>query len=250
MSTLQTVKDAANWALVLNYGDSDQAVISSLYNVQLSGVSRDPIDVIAFGEEPRQKAGSKKRSNCIFSGYSVLSDPGQKILKDYLDSNTEFGPVGHANGHARMYYNLPRSTAALLAANLLVEDFRTLDTYNDSLGVYKFAGFTPDAADVNGIFSFSSGIMVGGREADFYAHITGTTIAIVDGSPSTITDSGNGFLDAGFEDGMTIIIEGSTADDGIYKIATAVAGTLTLEAGIEFTGELAAANTLTIHGGK
>lgn len=67
--------------------------------------------------------------------------------------------------------------------------------------------------------------------------ITATTIAFVNSDPDTITDSGNGFVAAGFVAGDTIIVSGSTSNDGTYTIATVAAGTLTLTSGAVLTPE-------------
>ena len=62
------------------------------------------------------------------------------------------------------------------------------------------------------------------------AKISGTTIAFVDGGggSDTITDSGNGFVTAGFEATDKIRIIGSASNDGDYQLTEAVAGTLTM----------------------
>ena len=67
-----------------------------------------------------------------------------------------------------------------------------------------------------------------------------STIAIVDGGASedTITDSGSGFVTAGFVVGDTITIAGSAADDGTYTLTGVAAGTLSVATG-SFTGESA-----------
>jgi len=81
--------------------------------------------------------------------------------------------------------------------------------------------------------------------ATVYEPADGTTIAFVDGggSADTITDSANGFVDAGFEAGDTFTVSGATsANNNKSMVATGVAaGTITLatatvgtaEAGIE-----------------
>ena len=78
--------------------------------------------------------------------------------------------------------------------------------------------------------------------------MTASTIAFVEGTApagSTITDSGSGFLKKMFKAGMKVRVSGSTSNDGVYTIVTAVAGTLTLAAST-LTDELAgAAVTLT-----
>ena len=62
------------------------------------------------------------------------------------------------------------------------------------------------------------------------ASVTGTTYAAVDSNPDTITDSSNGFIDAGFQAGSTITVSGSSegANNTTHVIASVAAGTLTL----------------------
>ena len=66
-----------------------------------------------------------------------------------------------------------------------------------------------------------------------------TTLAFVDSGPDTITDLGNGFLTAGFVSGQMIKVSGTASNNGIFTVATAVAGTLTLDAGDTLTAEAA-----------
>lgn len=75
------------------------------------------------------------------------------------------------------------------------------------------------------------------------AEIEETTIAFVEGggSADTITDSGGGFLTAGFFDGQEITVTGSTSNDGTYRINTAIAGTLTLISSDDLVAEGASA---------
>jgi len=77
--------------------------------------------------------------------------------------------------------------------------------------------------------------------------ITATTIAFVDSNPDTITDSGNGFLTAGFAAEDTIIISGSASNNISATIATVVAGTITLVASDTLVVEAAGAS-VTING--
>lgn len=74
--------------------------------------------------------------------------------------------------------------------------------------------------------------------------ITGTTIAFVDSDPDTITDSGNGFVTAGFEQGMTITVSGAAtaANNADFTIASVVAGTITLITADALTAEAAGAS--------
>lgn len=80
--------------------------------------------------------------------------------------------------------------------------------------------------------------------------ITGTGIAINDNGASadTITDTGNGFVTAGFAVGDFVLISGAATQDGTYgPIFTVVAGTLTFVAGGgTFSGSDAAGNSVTV----
>lgn len=69
------------------------------------------------------------------------------------------------------------------------------------------------------------------------ATITGTTIAAVDGggSADSFTDSGNGFITAGFTAGDVVIVKGFTgggeAAIGPFTLVSVVAGTMTVATG-------------------
>ncbi len=74
------------------------------------------------------------------------------------------------------------------------------------------------------------------------------TIAFVEGDPDadTITDSGSGFLVAGFQPGDQLTVAGSVSNDGTYVVETVTAGTITLLAKEALTTETASATvTLT-----
>ena len=65
---------------------------------------------------------------------------------------------------------------------------------------------------------------------DMQVFIDGTGIAFVDGggSSDTITDTGSGFVTAGFGTTDKIRVIGSASNDGDYQLTNAVAGTLTM----------------------
>ena len=77
--------------------------------------------------------------------------------------------------------------------------------------------------------------------------ISGTTLAFVDGgvSSDTITDTGDGFVTAGFAAGDKIRVIGSASNDGDYLLTAAIAGTLTVATG-SFTAETAS-ESITIY---
>ena len=79
--------------------------------------------------------------------------------------------------------------------------------------------------------------------------ITAATIAFLNSDPDTITDTGDGFTDAGFHAGDVIDITGSTSNDGSYTIDTGgvADGVLTLIGADTLTAEVLG-DTVTIIG--
>lgn len=79
------------------------------------------------------------------------------------------------------------------------------------------------------------------------ASISGDGIAFTDDDPDTITDTGDGFITAGFEAGQKITVSGAAqgGNNGDFTIATVAAGTIILVAGDTLTAE-GASNTITI----
>jgi len=72
--------------------------------------------------------------------------------------------------------------------------------------------------------------------------------ATISFSGQTISDSDSGFVDAGFTSNMDIHIENSKRNDGIYRVTTVAAGSLTLDGDLhanDFNTE-AAANSIYI----
>ena len=84
-------------------------------------------------------------------------------------------------------------------------------------------------------------------EEEYNPFIRSTGIAFVDGGASadTITHTGEGFVEAGFEAGDQIVVEGATwtsgaqTNNGIYTLATVTAGTLTLDTDDDLIAEAA-----------
>jgi hypothetical protein len=71
---------------------------------------------------------------------------------------------------------------------------------------------------------------------------TATTLAFVSGSPATITDSGSGFITAGFKSGDSITISGSASNNKTTTIDSVVSGTITLTSGETLVNESAGAS--------
>jgi len=70
---------------------------------------------------------------------------------------------------------------------------------------------------------------------------TVSTIAFVEGTTvaDTITDSASGFVTGGLTGNMALAVTGSTLNNGIFELAKAVAGTLTLRPSYDLTNESA-----------
>ena len=103
-------------------------------------------------------------------------------------------------------------------------------------------------------FSFQFNVQTSGTPERLTVKRRATTIAFSENTPDsdTITDSGNGFLVAGFQAGDQITVASTSGlNDGAYTIGAVVAGTITLVARNDLTTETAgAAGTVTITASK
>jgi hypothetical protein len=225
---------AADAAIILKYGGVDQSVVKGLNKLKPYGFTRNVITVEEFRNEMgRQFAGSGQMSNIEFGGNYVTGDvKGQDQLKAYMLANTKFTDC-------RCYLNN--------------DDFFMPDVAQDPLAAFQVVNHSPGEADKNGVFPFSGGFVLNGRPATFHIHKTAATLAIVAGTPDTITDTGSGFVTAGFKAGDTIILEGVTEEDDELKmrvVASVAAGILTLSNTVADLTDQAAGIAFTIHGGR
>lgn len=225
---------AADAALVLKYGDSDQSVVKGLNTLKPYGFSRSIISVDEFRNEMgRQFAGGGQMTNIEYGGSYVTGDTkGQDQLKAYALANTKFTDC-------RCYLN--------------DDDFFMPDVAADTLAAFQVVEHSPGQGDKNGIYPFSGSLVCNGQPSTFFVHMTADTLAVVAGTPDTITDSASGFVTAGFEAGMTIILEDVTESDDdleMRTIASVTAGTITLSNTASDLTSQAAGTEFTIHGGK
>lgn len=224
---------AVDAAIVLKYGDADQSVVSGLNQLGLPELMRESVKISQFRTDfAVEFTGEGSHGRITYGGDMVLGDTnGQDQLKQYIKDNTKFTDC-------RVYLNL--------------EDFVAPDLANDANAAFQVSKHSPGEANKNGTFPFSGEMLLNGLYCYFVAHIEDDatpTMAFVDGTPATITDSGSGFVTAGFLAGQTLIVEGSTSNDGQYLIDTVVAGTITLATGETLTAEAAIDGTA-LHGGK
>jgi hypothetical protein len=117
-----------------------------------------------------------------------------------------------------------------------------------SSNIYEWNGGVTTAASFGASTITKNGTTTWAEE-NFYNTVatkTATTIAFVNSNPDTITDSGNGFVTAGFTNGMKITITGATnpGNNSTFTIATVTAGTITLIAANALTAEGAGATVV------
>lgn len=224
---------AADAAIVLKYGSADQSVVKGLNKLKPYGFTRNIITVDEFRNEMgRQFAGGGQMTNVEYGGSYVTGDTkGQDQLKSYSLANTKFTDC-------RVYLNQ--------------DDFFMPDVAADSLAAFQVVDHSPGEADKNNVYPFSGALVLNGQPSTFHIHMTADTLAIVAGTPDTITDSDSGFVTAGFQAGDTIILEDVTESADELKmrtIASVAAGTITLSnTATDLTSQLAG-TAFTIHGG-
>lgn len=224
---------AESAAIHLKYGDAtNNSIVKGLNKLKPYGYTRGIITVEEFRKTARQFAGAGQSSNIEYGGNYVTGDrKGQDQLKKYMKDNEKFTDC-------RIYLNMT--------------DFIMPDIASDSLAAFQVVDHSPGEADKNGVFSLSGAMCLNGQPATFHIHMKASTFAIVAGTPNTITDSGDGFVTAGFQAGDTIILEGVTesADDlKMLKVDSVAAGVLTLSSDASLTAQTVGTE-FTIHGGR
>ncbi len=223
---------------MLKANSADESFIKGLNKLTLPGLMRNTQTASEFRTDfDIEFTTSGKWDQVKYAGNLVKGDTkGQDQLKQYLIGNTKFSD-------ARLYLNM--------------DDFVGCDLANDANACFQVISHTPGETGKDGLIPISGAWTVGGRLAWFLTHMTDVATptlnfvaAVTPGATSaTITDSGNGFVTAGFVAGQTLIVEGSTSNDGQYTILTVAAGTITLAVGDALTSESAIEGT-TLHGGK
>ncbi len=214
-------------AVVLKCGTADEAVIKGLNKLGLPELMREVISIQEFRTDfDIEFTTAGKYGRVTFGGNLVLGDTkGQDQLKQYLIENAKITDC-------RFYLDL--------------ENFVTVDLANDPEACFQVVRVTPGQADKSGTFPLDCEMVCGGRFAYFVRHLTADTIAFV-ATGNKITDSASGLVDAGFEAGQTLIVEGSASNDGQYLIESVTAGEIVLSGGT-ITDE-AAGNSISLHGG-
>lgn len=170
-------------------------------------------------------AGADLSTTILISGLEKNQSSLTPGAKYYL-SNTA-GAITLTPGTNTVFIGWAKSATQLILSPMNI-DAPTADEKN------AMAGASGTPADTNR-FETENDTSNGATK-------TGTTIAFVNSNPDTITDSGNGFVTAGFKRGQTITITGSVSNNGTFTIASVTAGTITLITGDSLTAESAGAS--------
>ena len=227
---------AADAAIVLDYKGANQAVVKGINKLSLPGITKEVQTVDEFRNAwARQFTTSGKYNDLTFGGQFVLGDTnGQDALRSACILGTKL--VG---------------TDMLCFLNN--NDFYTTDLGNDPDSGMQIAEMNPSEADKAGIFTFSGRIVPNGNLAYYTAHLiedASPQLAFTTSGSVKITDSGNRFVTSGFIEGMTLLIVGSTSNDGVAALITNVtAGELTLDVTVGTASAEAGAANMELHGG-
>ena len=230
-------QQAVDAAIVLDYGGANQAVVKGLNKLKPPGMTRAIVTVDEFRNEwARKFAGGGEYTDLTYGGNYVTGDTlGQDQLKQH-------------------WVNKTKLTGTDILFFLNMTDFIATDLANDEDAGFQIVEHDVGEADKNAVYAFTGKAVLNGRCATFTVHMTDVatpTMAFVNGLTveDTITDSGNGFVTAGFIAGQTLMVVGSTSNDGTYLIKTVAAGTLTLTCIATLTSE-ASIEDCELHGGS
>lgn len=228
---------AADAAIVLDYRGAKEAVVKGLNKLSLPGGIREVATVDEFRNQwARQFTTSGKYNDITFGGQFTVGDTnGQDALRDGWLTRKKY--VG-----------------TQLMCFLNQTDFFTTDLANDPESGLQIAEVSSGETDKNGIFPLNGKIVPNGRLAIYTAHLMEDdtpTLAFVTAGGTKITDSGNRFVTSWFKAGMTLLIVGSTSNNGVAALITDVAaGELALSVKVgTLVAETGAAN-MELHGGR
>jgi hypothetical protein len=190
------------------------------------------VDVSVFEDQFDKFAYGKDNGGVVgFSGYLDMADTtGQDILRAAYVAKTNVNNI-------RLYYGDGR----LNTASKAVPEFLHLAAGAKALVSELTIGEADSGA---GLVAVAFKLTVsGGWFADALNYYTGTNVSFtpnLGANNDTIqkTAGGNSFVDLGFL--ATVIVEGSTSNDGAYTLQSIAANVLTLtEGGTALTGEIA-----------
>lgn len=218
------VAQTARW--VLHAAKSNEVTVPSLQGIMLpEGFTVTEVESTVLGQAIDRRFGSGAIYDAInFDMYWTKGDPTRVELATAAVNAT---PITDS----RFYVDEC--------------DFSALDLITDPSGSYRIGSITPPSGAKSELITRNITVLPAGMSAYFECHIQGSTLATTAnggaGTPATITDSGSGFVTAGFEAGMTVILDNIDGNNPLYaKIETVVAGTITLSEGVGDEGSIPA----------
>jgi VCBS repeat-containing protein len=242
--------------------DRNVAVVNELEGAFSDGrdLNGHPLDAQYLGVlAPNEKSGDEnRRLGFEVHGYIAMDDPRDRDVFSFV------GTPG-----TEVWFDLDRTGSSLDAVVELVDENGSIlarAVRNDQLyGIAQPLIANPLLVGDYYSHNFRDAGMrlllpnIGANEGLYHVQVrsngallsdngTSTNLAFFDNGalPDTITDSGNGFVTAGFTVGQQLIVTGTTANDGVYTIAGVTAGTITLSAGHTLTAEAAAPTGATL----
>lgn len=201
----------------LNVLINDQDKVSSRYGYSVIGAVGDVVEGSILG-----------------SFDWATSTDAEYMLRSFID------PANANSGEIEAIYN---DTWYSIISGLSSGNMEGTKWWDDQekLDVALMCNGTPDIYEWSGgfaeILSVTANTMTKAgtdtwAQARFYfqGNITASTIAFVNSNPDTITDSGNGFLTAGFRAGQKVKVSGAAnaGNNTTFTVRAVTAGTLTL----------------------
>lgn len=263
-SNPDTITDTGNGFITAGFEAGDLLICSgtannnATYTIDTGGVAAGTLTLIAGDTVTAEGAGNLVTVQEALPGTQVLGfhtwtlDRTQDDLEttrfEDVGVESSIGGIKRWTATADRYFETTQTAPEnWLGDELTVRFFYLYDAAPNVTTVYFYEG----KCRVNGISGETDTQGVVNETITFtgtaQASISGTGIAFVDSDPDTITDTGNGFITAGFEAGQKITVSGAAqaGNNADFTIATVAAGTITLIAGDALTVE-GASNTITI----
>lgn len=224
--------------VVAKAGKTDQMLVKGLQSIAIPiGATASSITLSTIGTRIGVKvATGLEYENITTNYYFAKGDPSQQYLMKCSREGTQIQDM-------RFYID--------------ATDFAALDLINDPGGYLGVGTFSSPSGQKNEVLSGSCEFVPSGSFIFFDRHRGGTTLSFTAGGAGVsaqVTDSGSGFVTAGFKVGDTVIIDHLEGLDPLYaKVKTVVAGTMTFEDAIGNEATIPTATgiaTTMIHGAE
>lgn len=263
-SNPDTITDTGSGLVTAGFEAADLVTVSGTannntnYTIDTGGVAAGTLTLIGGDAVTVESAGNLVTLQEALPGTQVLGfhnwtlDQSADMLEvtSFADAGVEQSIVGVRRWTAtadRFFETTQLAPESWLGTELTVRFFFRYDAAPNATTVWFLEG----KCLVDGISATTETQGVASETITFtgqaQASIIGTGIAFVDSDPDTITDTGNGFITAGFEAGQKITVSGAAqaGNNADFTIATVAAGTITLVSGDALTVE-SASNAITI----